>query len=136
MVNVTGLEIDWIELSKFLTKRVQRVKMINNVPEIEETGFIDINHFLDHFEDGEGGGDEGDKLFIRGKMLYVLFKHLDADDSGGLTRSEFEIGVETLNEHLEDSEKFNLKDAEEIFDRLDKDKNGIVDLSEWNDIFK
>ncbi|GMI13673.1 hypothetical protein TrVE_jg13844 [Triparma verrucosa] len=136
MVKVTGLEIDWIELSKFLTKRVQRVKMINNVPKIEETGFIDINHFLDHFEDGEGGGDEGDRLFIRGKMLYVLFKHLDADDSGGLTRSEFEIGVETLNEHLEYSEKFNLKDAEEIFDRLDKDKNGIVDLSEWNDIFK
>jgi hypothetical protein len=68
----------------------------------QKKGVVEINHFLSHFEQET---IEGDALFRRGKQLYILFKHLDTDNSGGISIEEFERGVGALNKQLAEGER-------------------------------
>lgn len=52
-----------------------------------------------------------------------------------MSRSEFEIAVKTLNEHLGEGEKFDLNDVGGLFESLDRDGNGVIDLDEWKNLF-
>jgi len=131
MRDATGLDVGWSELEVFLAPHVKRFSA--KTGEVTDSDLIDVEHFLARLEDGAGG--EADKAFRRGRELYVLFKRLDADGSGGLSREEFMRGVSLLNENLPEGEKIE-GDAEELFEAIDVDGNGIIDIEEWRAMLK
>ena len=131
MKEATGLDVEWEELEEFLAPHVKRYNA--KTREVTDSDLIDIEHFLGHLEDGAEG--EADVAFRKGRELYVLFKRLDTDGSGGLSREEFRRGVGLLNENLPEGEKIE-GDAAELFEAIDVDGNGIIDIEEWRTMLK
>ncbi|XP_050406083.1 leucine-rich repeat-containing protein 74B [Patella vulgata] len=59
-----------------------------------------------------------------GLRLMDLFQQFDKDKSCGISKDEFILGIQKANLPL------NLLHIESLIDRLDEDKNGVVDFSE------
>ncbi|CAB9506487.1 protein phosphatase PP1 [Seminavis robusta] len=68
------------------------------------------------------------------EMLLVAFKYLDTDHSGAIDREEFQRGIELLNKRLAD--RHQVGDPMALFDLLDMDGNGEIDLNEFNQMFR
>ncbi len=62
------------------------------------------------------------------------FRYLDTDSNGMLARSEFLAGIEKLNQSLPEEKR--LKNAEEVYNILDQQKQGQVDLDTFTQFFQ
>ena len=131
MSEATGLDVEWDEIERLVAPHVKRFNAATK--SVEDTELIDVEHFLLHFDGA--GVEKAEAAFSRGRELYVLFKRLDVDGSGGLSKSEFARGVELLNENLLEGEKVE-GDIDELFDVIDVDKNGVIDIEEWRGMLK
>ena len=100
----------------------------------EEEEVVVINSFLEGFE-----SRVTDKLESRWdiqKLLHLLFMAMDADKSGTLERDEFVTGVEALNKNLPKERKISGGEVLGLFDALDTDGDGKVDLREFSALEK
>lgn len=68
------------------------------------------------------------------RMLMTVFKFLDFDGDGTITKEEFLKGVALLNNRLPQDRR--LKDAEKIFHIMDADRSGYLDFAEFEEVFK
>ncbi|KAL4453391.1 hypothetical protein ABPG74_017598 [Tetrahymena malaccensis] len=59
------------------------------------------------------------------KELELIFKKLDKDNSGTLSKEEIKLGFEEMEIEL------NQEDLDQIFDQIDTDKNGFIDYNEF-----
>ncbi|EAR89788.1 kinase domain protein (macronuclear) [Tetrahymena thermophila SB210] len=59
------------------------------------------------------------------KELELIFKKLDKDNSGTLSKEEIKQGFEEMEVEL------NQQDLDQIFDQIDTDKNGFIDYNEF-----
>jgi hypothetical protein len=60
------------------------------------------------------------------QMSQELFKKLDADGSGGISQEEFLLGFKKR----QDTTGSISMDADRIFEKLDANKDGVIDYSE------
>jgi serine/threonine-protein phosphatase with EF-hand domain len=127
---VIGLDIDWKAAQPELATRVKRIHGGGMV----ETDDIDVEHFLAHLEERAEGKEELEKIFQRKRSLFLLFKFLDKDGSGGLDINEFKKGIRALNERMAEEDRVDLVKVEELFEVLDTDGNGTIDLHEFGNI--
>jgi len=106
-------------------------------------GRVDIEAFLDRYlvqvrmghSEGEDGTlvstDEGMNMLLMEKreILLAVFRLLDEDGDGFLSKEEVMAGCELLNDRLApDAQKL---DAEQIFKLIDADGGGSVSVSEF-----
>lgn len=66
-------------------------------------------------------------------MIAGAFKYLDTNGSGGIDREQFQKGFDAVNERMPERNKF--KDPQEWFDMLDVDENGVIDFTEFKQVF-
>jgi len=76
-----------------------------------------------------------DALQKNNEMLVMAFKYLDTDKSGAIDRDEFQRGIDLLNKRLSGSGRVKI-DPNELFDLLDADGNGEIDVKEFNQMFR
>ncbi len=134
MKEVTGLNVDWAQMQPALAQTAKRFRDGN----LEDTGLVDITHFMSHFADH---ADEADRVFREGRNLFKIFTYLDVDGSGSISLSEFLAGMTSLNSALPTDDKMFAGEMAEVdrqikdlFLRLDRDGNGEVDLEEFRQI--
>lgn len=86
---------------------------------------------LDLDGSGELELEEFQRAFQAVEMPYSLavFKLFDTDHSGTIDRKEFRDGVELLNARLPEGKQ--IKDADALFDKIDCDGDGEIDLDEF-----
>jgi len=70
------------------------------------------------------------------KLLFLLFRAIDVDKSGTLEREEFVTGVEALNRNLPEGRRIVGEDVNALFDKLDEDGDGKVNIDEWKGVEK
>ena len=63
-----------------------------------------------------------------------MFKYLDVDNDGEVDRKEFCRGIDELKQRNPDS-AFSF-DAETLFDSIDVDKSGTIELTEFQQAFQ
>lgn len=105
-------------------------------------GEIDIEEFCTALKESatlQGVTDSLDSKQVENlqqnnEMLQLAFKYLDTDRSGAIDFGEFERGIALLNKRLH--ERNQLGDPQELFDLLDEDGNGEIDLNEFNNMFR
>lgn len=100
----------------------------------EDTNLHDPDALFDALDlDGSGELEleEFERAFQAVEMPYSLavFKLFDTDHSGTIDRKEFRDGVGLLNARL--SEEKQIKDVDALFDKIDGDGDGEIDLDEF-----
>ena len=83
-----------------------------------------------------GGSGRGRSLRAQSKLAEVLcanhadlltvFRHLDTDNDGKVSRAEWQLGVSKINQRLPESEQLP-----DLFDMLDLDGSGELELDEF-----
>ena len=73
-------------------------------------------------------------LHANHRMLKTVYKFLDVDGSGGVSLEEFKTGIDLLNKRLSDDRK--LTDPAALFHKIDRDGNGIIDIEDFEEMFK
>lgn len=73
-------------------------------------------------------------LHANHRMLKTVYKFLDVDGSGGVTLEEFKTGINLLNKRLPEDRK--LSDPVALFQKIDRDGNGIIDINDFEKMFK
>ena len=62
------------------------------------------------------------------RLLLSIFRFLDKDNDGGISREELDIGLSMMNKRI--------PEGYDLFDELDKDDNGVIDIDEFSEIFE
>lgn len=62
------------------------------------------------------------------RLLLSIFRFLDKDNDGGISREELEVGLSMMNKQMPEDY--------DLFDELDKDNNGVIDIDEFSEIFE
>ena len=148
MAEELQLPIDWLSLQPSLVPTVQRAAVAaDGSVSLRDTGLIDCARFLDGYaaelervRSSGGGGGAGassrmaEVLHANHSQLTAIFSHLDTDGNGKVSRKEWEIGVTMLNERLPPERQ--LPNASGLFDMLDLDGSGELELDEFADAFQ
>ncbi|CAB9510566.1 Phytochrome-associated serine/threonine-protein phosphatase [Seminavis robusta] len=95
---------------------------------------IDWRHHLDRVAPCVSNALDGDQVTILSsnpEQVKNMFQLFDADGSGSIDRQEFYLGIEMLNKRLLPSDK-QITDHDALFDALDLDGNGEIDIAELN----
>eukprot|EP00658_Telonema_sp_P-2_P036872 TRINITY_DN26590_c0_g1_i3.p1 TRINITY_DN26590_c0_g1~~TRINITY_DN26590_c0_g1_i3.p1 ORF type:complete len:305 (-),score=79.60 TRINITY_DN26590_c0_g1_i3:207-1121(-) len=74
------------------------------------------------------------KMYDNFHLLKATFDFWDADNNGSVDLAEFSKGVNHLNKQIEDPEL--RLDAAELFELLDLDRSGEIDMNEFCEAFR
>lgn len=72
-------------------------------------------------------------LYENRDMMITIFRFLDKDGGGTISREEFRMGIDLLNRRLPAAARF--QDSDELFQALDVDRSGEIDLDEFEGFF-
>jgi len=75
-----------------------------------------------------------DAIYSQHKKLEKVFQFFDPYDSGWISKDQFRVGCEKLNNYLRDGEKIQNCDA--ILDMMDLDETGSVSVNEFFEMFR
>ena len=126
---------------------------------MSDTGLIDCNRFLKQFavmhakaaaaatQRGGGGGGGGtsssgnvqaaahlEALYANHAELLTIFRFLDTNRNGKVSKEEWRVGVELLNRRLPPGQHLSV-DADSLFAVLDLDGSGELELDEFSAAF-
>ena len=153
------LPIDWRAIQPSLVQTVKRArKLPDGTLSMSDTGLIDCNRFLKQFavmhakaanvtpRGGGGGSGDGmsggsssssetlEALYANHAELLTIFRFLDTDRNGRVSKEEWRVGVELLNRHLPPEQHLSV-DADSLFAVLDLDGSGELELDEFSAAF-
>ncbi|KAL1523674.1 hypothetical protein AB1Y20_018608 [Prymnesium parvum] len=136
------LELNWLSVMPHLSvptiKRAAKDADGNVV--LRDTGVVDCRRWLAQYVLSAGGegavmsSEASEAMHANHVALYEVFRYLDIDHNGIVSRSEFAAGVNLLNARLPPNRR--LQDADTIFDLLDLDGSGELELAEFGEAFK
>ena len=66
-------------------------------------------------------------------MLMTVYNFLDVDGDGMINKEEFKTGIDLLNKRVPEDRQ--LKNPEALFQQIDTDGNGKIDLREFSQLF-
>ena len=110
-----------------------------------DTGLIDYRRFLDLHCSKHCSPEEGlerlddrakDVLYRNQAKLLAVFKFLDTDGNGLIDREEFRRGIDMLNRRFLGEDSIKFQDPDAVFDAIDGNDNGVIELDEFKDVFR
>jgi len=130
MTRVTELKLPWLTLKRSFVK-------------VAEDGSIDYRSCLDsiHLNENTSGIIEDDDsqvaqaLYQHLGTLEYIFRLIDVDASGSISKAEFCMACKTLNKYVGHSE-IEDSEAESIADAIDLDKDGRINFNEFTESFR
>ncbi|KAL7541694.1 hypothetical protein ACHAWF_006998 [Thalassiosira exigua] len=118
-------DVDWLSIRKF----------------IAPGDLIDYKKFLNlhcnltgHHDATQMDDNTRDTIMRNHEAIFKVFAYLDNDGSGDVDREEFCNGIDELKRR--NSESVLPFDAEELFDSIDVDGGGTIDLDEFQKAFQ
>ena len=81
---------------------------------------------------GDGTDRVIQNLRANHRMLMTVYNFLDEDGDGTINKEEFTHGIELLNKGLPKDRRL---DSDELFDRMDLNHVGEVDLEQFSNVF-
>jgi len=136
MEDVLALHLDWAQLQKAIAPANKR-------------GNVRYNAFLGQYQiqllssDSASSGGKASSsldptavqaLYRNQNQLVAVFRYLDSDHNGVIDREEFKAGVSVLNDKL--GEIMDVESASDLFDVMDIDSNGEIDMNEFCECFR
>jgi len=129
MNDVIPVKLPWLHMrEKFVTPKGDGV---------DYTGLTNKLHAVFSGEDDAEGGataEQKESLFRNRDSFIKLFRLLDKDGSGSLSREEFVNGCELLNSLMDGEEAlFEMSDVDTFMKQLDANNDGEISFQEFSD---
>jgi len=130
MKHVLGHElpnVDWLNVRKFIAPGEL----------VDYVRFLNLHCSLSSYDQSQGTGMDDhtrDTILRNHDAIFKVFKFLDVDNDGEVDRTEFCRGIDELKKRNSDSALSF--DAETLFDSIDVDGSGTIELSEFQHAFQ
>jgi serine/threonine-protein phosphatase with EF-hand domain len=132
----------WAEIMQRVTTiKIRWLGIIDNIVPSDALTPATVNYrtflaFYTVHKSGDAGAGKTnmalDCLYGQRKKLEAIFNFFDTNGDGVISREEFRIGCNFLNEHLPEGQK--LTDIDHSLDLMDFDGNGMIDINEFFEV--
>jgi len=128
MTEITRLKLPW---------RTMKANFVT----VDADGLVDYRTCLDsvHLDNGHGINIEDEEtsetLYTHLGTLEFIFRLIDTDVSGSISKDEFCMAVKTLNRYI-GSEEVTDEEAHSMADAIDLDGDGRIDFNEFTESFR
>ena len=128
MTEVTRLKLPW---------RTMKANFVT----VDADGLVNYQTCLDsvHLDNGHGINIEDEEasetLYTHLGTLEFIFRLIDTDVSGSISKDEFCMAVKTLNRYI-GSEEVTDEEAHSMADAIDLDGDGRIDFNEFTESFR
>lgn len=127
LTKVTGLSVPWLVLKEnFVTTTVDG--------KVEYMTTLNV-HAESNALSGKADAQVVDSLYQNLGTLEFIFRLIDVDSSGSVSKEEFTLACETLNKYL-GREEMKKEEIAKMTDAMDLDGNGLIDFNEFTETFR